>query len=60
MVRCSKNLAGLAASAWTAIALGGQATSAQIASTKADARTANIATRSAASVEKVRILAPLR
>ena len=50
-----KNLAGLAASAWTAIALGGQATAAQINSSNNATKSA--AVNSAASVEKTRIAA---
>lgn len=51
----AKNLAGLAASAWTAIALGGQATAAQINSQNNTAKSA--AVNSAAGVEKARISA---
>jgi hypothetical protein len=54
-----KNLAGLAASAWTAIALGGQATAAQINSSNNSAKVANTSTLSAASVQKARIDANL-
>jgi hypothetical protein len=53
----AKNLAGLAASAWTAIALGGQATAAQINSSNNATKTA--AVNSAAGVEKARISADL-
>jgi hypothetical protein len=52
-----KNLAGLAASAWTAIALGGQATAAQINSSNNATKSA--AVNSAAGVEKARISADL-
>jgi hypothetical protein len=51
----AKNLAGLAASAWTAIALGGQAAATQVNSQNNAARTANLNT--AAGVEKTRIAA---
>ena len=51
----AKNLAGLAASAWTAIALGGQATAAQINSSNNATKSA--AVNSAAGVEKARISA---
>jgi hypothetical protein len=51
----AKNLAGLAASAWTAIALGGQATAAQINSPNNATKTATV--NSAAGVEKARIAA---
>jgi len=53
----AKNLAGLAASAWTAIALGGQATAAQINSSNNATKSA--AVNSAAGVEKARISADL-
>lgn len=52
-----KNLAGLAASAWTAIALGGQATAAQINSSNNATKTANVSTLSNASVQKAKISA---
>jgi len=53
----AKNLAGLAASVWTAIALGGQATAAQINSSNNATKSA--AVNSAAGVEKARISADL-
>jgi hypothetical protein len=53
----AKNLAGLAASAWTAIALGGQATATTINSSNNATKSA--AVNSAAGVEKARISADL-
>ena len=53
----AKMAIGTAGSVWTALGLGAQATSAQIASTNANAKVTNTTTLSNASVEKARIAA---